>query len=1717
MPDDDIKRLRIKRGNLKGTITRIENFVNDPISLAAAGEDMLQARKNKLVSTLKDYEEVNLDILSLDPADNENVATVEDQYYKVLSKLNQCLKDLKMDEVSSGTNVSTSKLPNIDIPTFDGKDFTKFKPFMDLFDAVIHNNKSLSNVQKLFYLRKYLTDDALAVIVNLPIVNESYSEAMTLLKKRFDNKARLISNHINILLELPCMLKGTAASIRLLISEVQQQLYALKNLGQPIDQWDMLLISIVSKKLDSFTNRAYHLDRVDIDKIPTLKDFLNFLERRAIALEDSAPSKSTSYDNTQKYNYSKSSTNIKASNFVSKNNGKSLCEFCENQNHAIFMCPKFKLAPVEGRIKFIKDTNRCKICLNPHTNKCKFNFKCKTCKKPHNSLLHDESNTCEEVAMYSNQCSGDEVLLPTVQVKVLDGYGRELYVKALLDSGSQGSFIKQSLVDKLRLNVDTDKKTTIIGIGNKQSQLNKTVNVVVYSCTHDLKFQVSCHVVENITSHLPQKYIDVSSLNIPQHIKLSDVGFNVPSEISILLGADLYFKSLLDGCIRLKSGPVLQNTLFGYIVAGTIDCNEPVHKIDNVISSNFVMCENEISRVDKIMNQFWLSEKMPENLMKVTPEFTKAEKSFENSVSLKNNKFSVDMPLVKPIEELEIGDSFSVAFQCFLSLENKFKHDHEYYEKYKSFIREYLQLGHAKVIDINSYDVYNSPVYFLSHHAVLNEDSLTTKLRVVFNGSMNSKSGISLNDVLLNGPVIQNELFDILLLFRTYLYTLLSDIKMMFRQIYINAHHRQLQNILWREDPSKPILCLQLQTVTYGLKCSTFLSARCLLELAIRFHDRYPLAAQAIKSNTYVDDVICGSNNIETLHELKNQLIGLFKEGGFTLHKWCSNSNEVLSDIPTTQRYFDQVDLNKDNIIKTLGLKYDITSDKLTFICPPFNEADLCTKRNILSFIGRMFDPLGLIAPIIMLFKIYMQRLYTLKLGWDSTLPSDEIVEFKKLLSKLKVMQSVEVPRYVTSTEVLSVELVGYADASFKGFGCCLYLRTICKDNNVKMMLLCAKSRVSPLSRSHTTPQLELNSALLLAQLANRVRKSLMDQYPNLRVFLYADSQIVLYWINSASHKGNSYVSNRVKQIQKITADCMWSFVKTSQNPADLLSRGVDPDKLQSCSLWWHGPQSLSNVGYQHEAFQASLPNTDEIPIHIESKENLIHSTSGQSCNNFCKIDDEYNIYDRYSDFSRLQKQIAYIIRFKNNCQKGSIKKTGPLSPQEYSEALKVIIRYIQSNSFSAEIASLMNNKPCKSSICSLHPFVDKEGFLRVGGRLGNAPNIPYDKMHPIILPKSSNLTKLLIQQEHKRLLHAGAKLVLSSLTQKYWIVSGLREVKKVLRSCVRCFRIKAEGAKQLMGSLPSDRVTANRPFQVVGVDFCGPFNLKVARIRKPIVTKAYMAVYVCFSTKAVHVELVSSLTTDAFLACLKRFISRRGLPNYIYCDNAKTFKGADNHLRELYNLQASPGHRNSVLNFCSSNYIRFKYIPSYAPEFGGLWEAGVKSLKYHFKRIVGDIPLTYEELYTVTTQIEAVLNSRPLCALSSDISDLNYLSPGHFLIGTQLTCYPEVDYTNINVNRLKFWNLCSKLKQDFWNVWYKDYLTELQNRTKWKHNNVNLNKGDLVIVKMSNVAPMRWPMGRIVKVVPGPDGKIRVAHVKMADKVYVRSYRTLCPLPMTE
>lgn len=472
---------------------------------------------------------------------------------------------------------------------------------------------------------------------------------------------------------------------------------------------------------------------------------------------------------------------------------------------------------------------------------------------------------------------------------------------------------------------------------------------------------------------------------------------------------------------------------------------------------------------------------------------------------------------------------------------------------------------------------------------------------------------------------------------------------------------------------------------------------------------------------------------------------------------------------------------------------------------------------------------------------------------------------------------------------------------------------------------------------------------------------------------------------------------------------------------------------------------------------------------------------------------------------------------FLNHINKNkNILNTEFLTSFELNQSFMYIIKFEQNKYFQNDINNISKGNYKKGNLASLHPFLDDFGLLRVGGRLHFA-DISYEQKHPIILPKGSLITSLFIRSEHERLLHAGPKLLLANINQRFWIINGLSEIRKITHKCIVCFREKATVAKQLMGSLPASRVTAcARPFERVGVDFAGPVEVKLSRIRRSVIGKGYICVFICFVTKAIHLELASDLTTETFLACFRRFVSRRGLPTEIHCDNASTFKCAKSRLVELYSLMSSRDHQAKVHCFSSQRGIKFHFIPTYSPTFGGLWEAAVKSTKYHLKRVLKRAVMTYEQLNSILIEIEAILNSRPLLQMSSDPNDFCYLTPGHFLIGSSLTMYPEQNLCDVPKNRLKFWEQCTNIKQSFWKIWHKYYLNILQNRPKWQSEQLNVKQGSLVILKEDNIPSMMWPMARIVKLFPGHDGKVRTVEVRTSNnKTHIRSIHKICLLPI--
>lgn len=389
----------------------------------------------------------------------------------------------------------------------------------------------------------------------------------------------------------------------------------------------------------------------------------------------------------------------------------------------------------------------------------------------------------------------------------------------------------------------------------------------------------------------------------------------------------------------------------------------------------------------------------------------------------------------------------------------------------------------------------------------------------------------------------------------------------------------------------------------------------------------------------------------------------------------------------------------------------------------------------------------------------------------------------------------------------------------------------------------------------------------------------------------------------------------------------------------------------------------------------------------------------------FATVIQNFDLVEKYSSYSKLIRIVAYCFRFRPRKR-----QSGPLNATYIKKAEKRVLKLVQATEF-ADVIEILKGKPqpIRTRIANLDPFLDDDGLIRIGrggGRLQRA-QMSYAQKHPILLPNRHRLSDSIIREIHQTHFHAGIQTTLYIARQRFWILDGRNQVRQIVRACIRCFRFNPETFTYKMGNLPSSRVLEAIPFSHTGVDFCGPFHIKEKKHRNRKRVKTYVCVFVCMAIKAVHLEVVSELTSEGFMAALRRFAARRGLPEHVYSDNGTNFTGACNQLKELYVLFNTAEHRDAVGKFASEHRLQWHFIPPAAPHFGGLWEASVKIFKHHLKRVVEDLLFTFEEFSTFVTEIEGIINSRPITTISSDPNDLLALTPSHYLIGNPTNHLP--------------------------------------------------------------------------------------------------------------
>ena len=1595
-----------------------------------------------------------------------------------------------VSEVGSQALYNRVKLPAIKLPHFDGSP-TKWLEFYDLFKALIHDNVDIKETEKFYYLRSQTSGEAAGAIHSIGTTADNYYIAWEALCERFNNRDLIIETHVKSLFEISSVHRESATALRALIDDASKHIRCLKNLNEPTDNWNTLIIYLISNKLDTTTRRLWETKRRDLERRPTFDDLSKFLQERWEILEKLNRDKQPQ-PNKQKVSIVNLATHT--------------CVYgCKGIHPTYFACKTFKTLPIETRINDVRRYKLCSNCLrsNHVLEQCRMNIRCKTCNKKHNSLLHvnnaiqpirqvienEDTNASEQADSISNgttclylNVNPGNVLLSTVVGFVKDQDGALVRCRILLDSGSQSNYISQSFCNKLNLKPTATDDIQVVGINHTTSNVGFMLNMTLFSLTKDYQIDLSVLVINRITSNLPSYSFGKFMLPIPQEINLADPTFNQSGPIDMLVGADIFWSILLTDRIELgKDMPILQNTTFGWIVGGGFSSQHNSQTQNSCLST-----------IDQIA-KFWEFNDTESDKTAVSEEQALAENHFVNNTYRdENGRFVVKLPFK---EDFQLGETRPTAERRFLALERRLQGNNTLKTLYSDFLTEYLKLGHMKeVTEFGS----AADGYYMPHHGVLREHSLTTKLRVVFDASHKSSNGISLNDLQLVGPVVQSELLDILLRFRYHKYILSGDITKMYRQIMIDKSQHKYQRILWRENKTLPIRCFELNTVTYGMAAAPFLATRCIKQLSLESKANFPEESKIIAEDIYVDDLLTGAESKESLLRLKENISQILNNGRFELRKFHSN---LPGQVEVSVDPYKNLTSSEN---KTLGVLWNSHTDKIQFNLDRAKPSKI-TKRYILSETARLFDPLGLLGPVIIRAKLLIQSMWAQKTSWDTPLDDTTQKTWLALQNELELLDKLKIPRRISNDNTRSLQIHGFADASEKAFGACLYLRSISTDNIVTINLITSKSRVAPLKCKATLPRLELAAALLLAQLTCRIKKA-MPFIADVETTLWSDSTIALSWIASSSHRWKTFVSNRVSQIQTLTQNCNWRHVRSENNPADLVSRGMTVPAIATSNMWWHGPNFLKQTSDRWD-------NSFSVGSFVGLPELKTTTLLTTSTNN--------ELFLKFSKFNKLLRVVAYIYRFYHNLKVARTqRKYNVLKVDEIEFARIKLLKLAQNESFNEEIAILRKNKQLtkSSKLIALSPFVDDHGLLRVGGRLRNA-DLEFSKRHQILLDYRHPLTSLIITQEHQNLMHCGPQKLLYSIRTEYWPINAKNLINKIQRKCAVCFKTNPLTNNPVMGDLPKNRVIPSPPFHICGVDFAGPILTKDKKTRGCKIVKSYICLFVCFATKAYHIEIASDLTTEAFLAAFKRFISRRGKPLEMQSDNGTNFVGADAKMKQIFNVVKAQNKDSCLNTYLVENGVTWRFTPPRSPHFGGLWEAGIKQIKLLMKRIIGNVQLTYEELETVTTQIEAVLNSRPLSPLSNDPNEYLPLTPSHFLIGRPLTALPDKDYSDVAENRLRRYQLTTKLVQHFWHRWQKEYLCNLQQRRKWsKISPEQLTVGDLVLLREDNIPPLQWRLARIIETYPGIDKTVRVVKVRLPNRSELkRATVKVCPLPKND
>ena len=1613
------------------------------------------------------------------------------------------------------------KLPKLSLKKFNGE-LTKWTTFWDTFESAVHNNPVLTNIDKFSYLNSLLESTASEAIAGLTLTSANYTEAIATLKRRFGNKQLIVNRHMDLLLHLEAVASiNNLKGIRQFFDAIESNVRGLRALGVEASSYGGLLSSILMSRLPSEL-------RLVISRQLGENEWDLTLVMEILRKEIEARERSTGASSPQSKRATSTRIPPTALSLTTGTSVTQACVYC-TQPHPSVSCQTVK--EPEERKQILRTSGRCFVCLrrNHISRNCRSSGRCATCRRRHHTSICSASTprdvtsptettgsasprSAAPVPTTSSICvsSHTPILLQTVRARVRDAgqhdHGPTLEVRALLDTGSQRSYVTTHVQKVLHIRKSHSESMVIKTFGSEWGE-KKVCDVVrlEFITSDNEPLVLPLVVVPHICDRVSVQPIDASRMSYKHLAGLEladsgDVGSHL--EIDILIGSDFYWELVTGRVVKGDSGPAAIETRFGWVLSGPTEGLKEETAVNLVSSSHMLRVDYiaEPESLDAKLKRFWELESLG-----ILKEEHPVQRQFTQRIAFRHGRYEVHLPWKEAHPHLP--NNYELCQRRLTSLLKRLHQTPEHLQQYDSVIRDQLTQGIVEVVK-EPMRSKSRRIHYLPHHGVVRHDKQTTKLRVVYDGSAKT-SGPSLNECLYTGPNFGQNILHILLRFRLHQVALIGDIEKAFLMVSVADCDRDVLRFLWTADikPAEPeIKVFRFTRVVFGVSASPFL-----LNATIDHHMQKLEAADChfvgrFRRSIYVDDIATSAPDVEAAYGFYLRAKLHLAQANFNLRKFESNSPELRQRIMESEKRLSErdtqsfcpEDLRQDSVVRqVLGVSWNVESDEL--LADVSDLAQLMketspSKRNAISLATRFYDPLGIISPISVRFKQLFQRMCEGQLDWDEPLAGELLTEWERLNSDLQQFNPIKIPRcYQTraiteGNAVTSFSLQGYCDASKKAYAAVVYLQM--EDvNGVYNQFVCSKTRVAPVKKI-SIPRLELLSALLLARLLSTVQQALEPEIQLRSIDCHTDSQVALFWITKREREWKQFVQNRVNEIRELIPTANWRHCPGALNPADIPSRGASPCDLQEkLDLWLYGPPATGDIPRMEDLTTAPEGCLIEMKVENRERQTMTLLSSGTStailpCEN-------------YSCLKRLLRVTAYIQRFTHAAKGNPVDKNDlTLTADEIQRALIYWIK--ASQLLMSETADFQQWSR------QFQLFLDDSGIWRCGGRLRNADILNMAK-HPILLNKDHHLTTLIVRDCHERVMHGGVKATMTELRSRYWIIRGRHLIRKILHKCTICRRYQGKSyTSPPAPPLPPFRVKEAQPFSFTGVDFAGP--LYVRDTTASGASKVWICLYTCCATRAIHLDLVPDLTTEAFIRCFKRFSARRGVPVRMISDNAKTFKSAANLVREMVE---DPG----VTDFFGIRGVQWMFNVERAPWWGGIFERMIQTAKRCLRKIVGNARLTHEELLTAVIEVEMIVNSRPLSYISSE--DLEEpLTPSHLLCGHRILSLPdpkiviETSHQDISTSRkdiTRRMRHLSKILADFWRRWRTEYLLELREAHRYLGNKGgvkhSVNVGDVVVVHDENLPRGLWRLGRVEELMTGTDGKVRSVALKVTKR----------------